>query len=321
MQNGNHPLVVEIKRGSHEDGPGIRSVVFFKGCPLRCVFCHSPETQDPKEEIIFSARECTNCGNCADSCPQGAIDLSRPERINRNKCIHCGQCVGVCPGDGLRLIGRYYSAEELVEILLRDLPFYRHSNGGVTLSGGECTLYPNYLESLLKSLKTREVHLVLETCGYFNFDVFEQKILPYIDMIYYDVKIADPETHRKYTGKTNQKILGNLRRLILEKPADVYPRIPLIPGITATRENLSAIVDLLCEAGAEDVSLLPYNPLGIEMDVRLGRPKAPLPEAFMTPDKEKEVFAMFQAILEERRDKVRSDGQGEGRKVHLLKKH
>lgn len=321
MQNGNHPLVVEIKRGSHEDGPGIRSVVFFKGCPLRCVFCHSPETQDPKEEIIFSARECTNCGDCADSCIQGAIDLSRPERINRGKCLRCGECAGVCPGDGLRLIGQYYPVEELMEILLRDLPFYRHSHGGVTLSGGECTMYPNYLESLLKSLKARQIHLVLETCGYFSYDVFRQKILPYIDLIYFDIKIADPDIHQKYTGKANRKIFYNLRRLLQEKPAVVYPRIPLIPGITATRENLSAIVELLCKAGAEYVSLLPYNPLGIEMAVRLGRTKASLPEAFMKPDKEKEVYTMFQTILEERREKVRTDVQGEGRKVRLLQKH
>ena len=308
MRKSNYPLIVEIKRGSHEDGPGIRSVVFFKGCPLRCVFCHSPETQDPKVEIIFSADRCTNCGECMNSCPQGAIDYSHPERIDRNKCTRCGQCVSVCPGKGLRLIGQYYSVEELIEILLRDLPFYRHSNGGVTLSGGECTLYPNYLESLLKSLKARQVHLVLETCGYFNFEVFKQKILPYIDLIYYDVKIADPGTHRKYTGKTNHKILSNLHRLLLEKPAAVHPRIPLIPGITATRKNLSAIVDLLGEAGAENVSLLPYNPMGIEMTVSLGRSKPPLPEAFMTPDEEKEICAMFQTILEEKREKVRSDG-------------
>jgi pyruvate formate lyase activating enzyme len=309
MQNGNHMLIVEIKRGSHEDGPGIRSVVFFKGCPLRCVFCHSPETQDPKVEIIFSIRECTNCGDCADSCPQGTINLSRPERINREKCIRCGQCAGVCPGDGLRLIGRYYPVEELVEILLRDLPFYRHSNGGITLSGGECTLYPNYLECLLKSLKSRQIHLALETSGYFNYDVFRQKILPYIDLVFFDIKIADPDSHQKYTGKSNRKIFDNLRRLLQEKPAVVHPRIPLIPGITSTRENLSAIVEFLCEAGARDVTLLPYNPLGIEMAVSLGRPKASLPEAFMTPDKEKEVFAMFQTILKKRRDKVRSDVQ------------
>jgi pyruvate formate lyase activating enzyme len=300
MQNGNHPLVVEIKRGSHDDGPGIRSVIFFKGCHLRCVFCHSPETQEPRAEIIFSAQKCTNCGNCADSCPQGAIDLSRPERVDRDKCILCGRCADVCPGDGLRLIGRYYPVEELVEIVLRDLPFYRHSNGGVTLSGGECTLYPNYLESLMKNLKARQIHIVLETCGYFSYEIFRRKILPYIDLVYFDVKIADPEIHEKHTGRKNRKILDNLYRLLNEKPAVVHPRIPLVPGITDTRENLSAIVDLLCEAGAKDVSLLPYNPLGIEMAVSLGKTRPTLPRKFMKPDEERRICSMFETIIEEK---------------------
>jgi pyruvate formate lyase activating enzyme len=321
MQKTNLPLIVDIKRHSLEDGPGIRSVVFFKGCSLRCIFCHNPETQDPQAEIAFSEQKCIGCGKCADSCPEGAINVSSQKRIDRDKCVRCGNCARVCPGNALRFVGCYYSVEALTEILLRDLSFYRHSNGGVTLSGGECTIYPDYLKSLLLRLKSNSLHVVLETSGYFAYDVFRQKVLPYIDLIYYDIKIADPEIHQKYTGKANQKIFDNLRRLLQEKPAAVHPRIPLIPGITATRENLSAIVELLCEAGAHDVTLLPYNPLGIEMAVRLGRTKASLPEAFMTPDKEKEVFAMFQAILEERRDKVRSDGQGEGRKVHLLKKY
>lgn len=300
MRNERYPLVVEIKRGSHEDGPGIRSVVFFKGCPLRCIFCHSPETQEPKAEIIFSARKCINCGNCADSCPQGAIDLSRPERIDRNKCVRCGRCAEVCPGCGLRLIGQYYPVEDLVEILLRDLPFYRHSNGGVTLSGGECTLYPNYLGSLLKSLKARQIHLVLETNGYFNFDVFSRKILPYVDLVYFDVKIADPETHQKHTGKGNHKIFDNLTRLLREKPAAVQPRIPLVPGITTSRENLSSIVGLLREAGAKNISLLPYNPLGIEMAVSLGRSRPILPERFMTPDEEMTIHNTFRNIIDKR---------------------
>ena len=297
MSDYSLPLVVDIKRDSLEDGPGIRTVVFFKGCPLRCTFCHSPETQDPKIEIAFSERKCLRCGRCADCCPQGAIDLSTTQRIDRTRCTRCGQCVGICPEKALRKIGQYYPVDSLVEILLRDLPFYRHSGGGVTLSGGECTLYPKYIESLLKNLKARQVHIVLETCGYFNFDVFSRRILPYIDLIYFDVKIADPGKHKKHTGKTNDKILDNLRRLLLEKRTVVHPRIPLIPDITATAENLTAIVGLLVEAGAEDVSLLPYNPMGIEMAKNLGRPRPHLPERFMSPDEEKEIHDMFQTAL------------------------
>ncbi len=297
MSESTFPLVVDIKRDSLEDGPGIRSVVFFKGCPLRCTFCHSPETQDPKIDIAFSERKCLRCGRCADICPQGAIDLSNVQRINRGRCTRCSQCVGSCPGKALRKIGQFYPVDSLVEILVRDLPFYRHSGGGVTLSGGECTLYPKYIESLLRSLKARQIHIVLETCGYFNFDSFSRRILPYIDLIYYDVKIADPGAHKRYTGKTNEKILDNLRRLLSERPTVVCPRIPLIPDITATADNLSAIVNLLVGAGAENVSLLPYNPMGIEMAVNLGRPRPHLLERFMSPDEEKEIHDTFQMAL------------------------
>lgn len=294
------PLIVDVKRHSLEDGPGIRSVVFFKGCPLRCIFCHNYEAQSPEAEIAFSAKDCIKCGRCKEVCPQGAIDLELPGRIYRERCIRCGKCASVCPGRGLRLIGSYYSAESLTEILLRDLPFYRHSGGGVTLSGGECTIYPDYLETLLKSLKASGIHVVLETSGYFDYDVFKQKILPYIDLIYYDIKIADMEAHRQYIGKSNQKILENFRRLLREKGIKVHPRTPLVPGITSTKENLSAIVDFLCDAGADNVSLLPYNPMGMEMAVNLGRPRPPLPMGFMKPDEEREVYAMFRTIIEER---------------------
>lgn len=301
-QTSNLPLVVDIKRHNLEDGPGIRSVVFFKGCPLRCVFCHSPETQVPEAEIAFSARECIQCGQCVEVCPERAIDLELPGRIHRDRCNRCGKCANACPGKGLRLIGSCYSIEELTQVLLRDLPFYRHSGGGVTISGGECTLYPDYLESLLKRLKTNGIHIALETSGYFDYRSFRTKILPYTDFIYYDIKIADPAVHRKYLGKTNWIIIENLYSLLTEQDVEVHPRIPLIPGITATRENLSAIVDLVCDAGAENVSLVPYNPMGFEMAEVLGRPKPHLPEGFMKPDEEKALLDMFKTILQKKRN-------------------
>lgn len=294
------PLIVDIKRDSREDGPGIRSVVFFKGCPLRCVFCQNPETQSSGVEIAFSSRECIRCGKCADACPQGAIDLQLAGRIHRDRCTLCGSCAEVCPGKGLRMIGAYYPPENLTEILLRDFTFYRHSGGGVTLSGGECTLYPDYLECLLQLLKANGVHITLETSGYFDFDSFERKILPYLDLVYFDMKFADPRLHTEHTGRSNHPILENFRRLLRTRKVETYPRIPMIPSVTATQENLSGIVDFLCHAGAKKVFLLPYNPLGMEMYLCLGRPKPPLPEKFMKPDDEREIYAFFESILREK---------------------
>ncbi|UCE19727.1 MAG: glycyl-radical enzyme activating protein [Gemmatimonadota bacterium] len=293
------PLIVDIKRHSLEDGPGIRSVVFFKGCPLRCVFCQNPETQDPRMEISFSVNACIRCEMCQRICPEGAIRFDLPGRIQRDRCLRCGACAAVCPGKGLRVVGSYFPVETLSEILLRDLPFYRHSGGGVTLAGGEPTLHLDYLEPLLQALKASEIHVVLETSGYFDYGSFRRRILPYIDIIYYDIKVADPQVHRKYTGKTNGRILGNVRRLLQERAAVVYPRIPLIPNITATRENLSAILHILCDAGAEHVSLLPYNPMGREAAAGLGNVTVPLPESFMRPDEEKAMCSMFAGLIQE----------------------
>jgi pyruvate formate lyase activating enzyme len=293
------PLIVAVKRHSLEDGPGIRSVAFFKGCLLRCIHCHNPECQDMEVEIAFSARECIGCGECVDACPENAIDLDRPGRIQREKCVRCGACAEVCPGRGLRSVGKHYPVDDLLPILLRDLAYYRHSGGGVTLSGGECTLYPRYLRSLLQGLKGKGVHVAIETSGYFDYQAFENNILPYVDLIYYDLKLADPEAHRKYTGKTNQRIIRNLKRLIRGQGVEIHPRIPLVPGVTATEENLKAILHILSEIGAEDVTLLPYNPMGMEMAEGLGRPKPLLPERFMRPAEEKKIYAVFQALVEE----------------------
>ncbi len=300
MQKTNLPLIVDIKRHSLKDGPGIRSVVFFKGCSLRCIFCHNPETQDIWAEIAFSERKCIGCGKCADSCPEAAISVLSQKRIDRNRCIRCGSCTLVCPGNALRLVGSYYSVEALMEILLRDLSFYRHSNGGVTLSGGECTIYPDYLNSLLRCLKSNGIHVVLETSGYFAYDVFREKILPYIDLIYYDIKISNPTAHVQHTGRANRRIFDNLRRLLREEKINVLPRIPLIPGVTSTRENLLAIVDFLCEAGACCVCLLPYNPLGIDKYLSLSRARPPLPQQFIDPDEEKNTYTILKTIIEEK---------------------
>lgn len=293
-------MVVDIKRHSLEDGPGIRSVVFFKGCPASCTFCQNPETQNPYAEIVFGVGKCIGCGQCAQACRTGAIDLDYAGRIHRDRCKRCGDCADACPSSALKVVGRAYSIEALTEILMRDYPYYRHSGGGVTLSGGECTMYPDYVGRLLRSLKQRSVHTALQTCGDFDYETFRKTILPYADTIYFDMKIADPEIHRKQTGRSNHRNFENLRRLVREPEVEVRPRIPLIPGVTDSKENLSAIVDLLAEAGAGDVALIPYNPMGFEMAAGLGRIVPSLPEAFMKPAEEAAIYETLRSLVEKR---------------------
>ena len=291
------PLIVEVKRGSLEDGPGIRSVVFFKGCPLRCVFCHNPEAQQPGPEIALVTQRCIRCGSCAERCPLSAIDLLSSSRIDRGQCDFCGQCAAECPSGALRLIGKYWSVEELAEWLLRDLPFYRESGGGVTLSGGECTLFPDYVHRLGASLRAEEVHIAIETCGFFDYGVFSEKILPHVDLVLFDLKLIDAQASLRYLGQPNERMLSNLKRLLTERGVRVLPRIPLIPGITDTRQNLAGIVDQLYEAGATEVALLAYNPLAAGMYEALGRAAPGTQPGFMKAERELEIVEMFRETI------------------------
>jgi pyruvate formate lyase activating enzyme len=260
---------VDIKRHSLEDGPGIRSVVFFKGCPLRCVFCQNPETQEFGPEIAFRSHLCIDCTSCMDSCPRG---LPRPRLVGSATCDACGACVYACPSGALALIGQRLSVDEIVDVVMRDEPYYRHSGGGVTLSGGECTAFPEFAGELLAGLVSRGISAAIETCGEFFYPQFAQWILPHVDPILFDVKLADDEAHVRFTGRSNQRIWANLARLLALVPERVQPRIPLIPGVTATRENLAAVAARLAELGARSLTLLPYNPLGVTMAESLGRP-------------------------------------------------
>lgn len=291
------PLIVDVKRHSLEDGPGIRSVVFFKGCPLACSFCHNPEAQDPLPEIAYYPEYCIDCGLCETVCENNAIRADHTERIDRKHCLRCGACAEICPSEALQVVGTPYAVDDLAALILRDRAFYRHSGGGVTLSGGECTLYPDYLEALLKALKSANIHVVIETCGHFSYETVHRRILPYVDLLYLDIKFANPRMHKRYTEKDNRLILNNTKRLLSNGKVPISIRIPLIPGVTATRRNLFDIADFLIRMNVRQAAVLPYNPLGQEKWKRIGKPKPDLPERLMSQDEIEELKRIFDSRL------------------------
>lgn len=271
--NPNTPLILDIKGNSLDDGPGIRSVVFFKGCPLSCVWCHNPESKKPGPEISFDKNECVDCGTCMDVCPENTLDRDNVFFIVREKCTLCGLCAENCPSGALSMVGRTMEIKEIVQTVAKDRPFFKNSGGGVTLSGGEPTLYMDFLSDLLKQLKADRIHTLLETCGLFECESFEKKVLPYIDTIYYDIKIIDPNTHRQFCGVKNDRILENfirLHRLCPDTGVELLARTPLIPDITATEKNLTAIADFLNDQGIAHARLLAYNPLWHEKNEKIG---------------------------------------------------
>ena len=263
------PLVFDIARGSFVDGPGIRTVVFLKGCPLRCLWCQNPESHRPEAEMLFYAERCIKCGNCETGCNSLARQTA----------------------------GQYYPPEKMARLILRDREFYRTSSGGVTFSGGEPLLYIDYIHEVSKILEQENIHIAVETCGYFDYRKFEKTLLPLIDLFLYDIKLTDPRKHKKYTGKSNEIILRNFKKL-REAGAEVIPRIPLIPGYTATEENLSQIAAFFAEQKVETYVFLPYNPSGIKKWERLGKkPPENLSPAPLTLEKEKEWIDYFKERL------------------------
>lgn len=288
-------LIFDIGRGSIDDGSGIRTVVFLKGCPLNCLWCHNPESIDCDAEMAFYPEQCMGCGACRAACPNGAIDFELPGRIERKLCIRCGQCADACPTLALRKIGRFYTVSELIEILKLDKPFYQASGGGVTFSGGEPLLYMNYVGKVMSELKREGIHIAVETCGFFDLALFKQKVLPYVDMIFYDIKFIDSHLHKKYTGRDNRIILNNFLYLVKEKSIQVIPRLPLVPEITTVPENLLAVADFIRESGCTDYSLLSYNTGGITKRSSIQKAiSADIPDYMVDQQEEKQWREMFE---------------------------
>ena len=266
-------LILEIKGNSLDDGPGIRTVVFFKGCPLNCVWCHNPESKKAVIELSWDKKECIACLSCAKVCPEHAIDLKYQNFVDRKKCTLCFKCVDVCPSGAMSTVGKPMTIDDIMQHVLKDKPFYDTSGGGVTLSGGEPLLNIPFVSELLKQCNNNAIHTLIETSGYFNWNEFESCIAPYCNTVYYDIKLIDEEKHKTYCGVSNTKILSNFKKLIQLSQSmgiQIVPRIPLVPGITATEQNLTGIAKFLHDCGVDNVELLWYNPLWPEKCMKIG---------------------------------------------------
>jgi pyruvate formate lyase activating enzyme len=277
---GTTGIVFDIKKFSIHDGPGIRTTVFLKGCPLACWWCHNPESQSIGVEIMLQERRCIRCGACVGECPNGAImETEAGVQTDLAVCTSCGECVSSCQAEARQLVGREMTVREVLADIRQDTLFYDQSGGGVTFSGGEPLSQHRFLTALLKSCREEELHTILDTCGFASWEIFDA-IRPYVDVFLYDLKLIDDEQHKQYTGVSNQLILSNLKALVMHDQQMIV-RIPLIPGITDTEHNLRAIAEYLATMpNVIEVNLLPYHDSARGKYARLGQLyKLPEPSA------------------------------------------
>ena len=266
----NKGMVFDIKRFAVHDGPGIRSTVFLKGCPLSCVWCQNPEGMRREADIAFFRSRCIACGICGEVCPEGAQQSSAETKIDRARCVVCGRCAEACPAGALVKIGEEMTVDEILDEVLRDRHFYEGSGGGVTISGGEPLHQPQFASALLKALKESGIHTALDTCGYAEWKVLDG-LLPHCDLVLYDLKMMDRHSHLKYTAVDNTFVLNNLS-ILAGRSVPLIVRIPIIPGFNDTEEEIRSIADVLSSLGIENVELLPFNTLAASKYAQLGRP-------------------------------------------------
>ena len=278
--NKNKGLIYNIQRFSIYDGPGARTVVFFKGCNLHCWWCHNPESISGKRQLLLYPEKCIGCGECFHRCPQGAhgIDAKGLHRIDRDLCAACFDCVDHCYAEALVSVGQEVDIAYLKKAIMTDLPYYRRSGGGVTFSGGECMLQIGFLREMLTVCREASIHTAVDTAGHVDWSYFE-RILDVTDLFLYDLKAADSEVHKDLTGVSNERIIANLKKLS-DLHRCIHVRIPLIPG--ANDGEIEGIAKLLTGLRVEQVTILPYHTLGVSKNESLGN----TPHAFTVPAQE-----------------------------------
>lgn len=262
--------VFNIQKMSIHDGPGIRTTVFLKGCPLNCLWCANPESQNPEKEVACFPMRCVSCGYCAEVCPKGLIERRPPfEIVSRDECDLCGICVKECCTNAKKVVGEDYTAEELLKEILKDKSFYDSSGGGVTFSGGEPLMQAEFLQEMLKACRENGVHTAIETTGMSDADTL-LKTVSLLDLVFYDLKQMDSGIHEEITGVPNEAILENLAA-ISKVHGNIVVRIPVIPGINDSLENLRKTADYAAELSIPRIELLPYHNLGEVKYGQLGR--------------------------------------------------
>jgi pyruvate formate lyase activating enzyme len=270
--------VLEIQRMSTEDGPGIRTTVFMKGCPMHCLWCHNPESISGKPQIQWVGIRCIGCRSCISVCPNGGLHLSESGMaIDRDRCEGCGTCAEECPSTALELLGKDWSVSALSDELLKDSAFFAQSDGGITISGGEATLQWRFVSDLLQEVKSRGYHTAIDTCGIIKPESLDA-ILPFTELVLFDLKEMDPEKHLEYTGAPLDIVLDTFREVVLRKEQqqsgfELWVRTPLIPGKTARIDNITAIGQFISRVAGDSVNrwdLLAFNNLCKDKYTRLG---------------------------------------------------
>lgn len=262
--------IFNVQKYSIHDGPGIRTTIFFKGCPLGCWWCHNPESLESKTEIIFLLNKCIGCQDCMKSCPNGAITFSdQGLKRDNTKCSLCLECVNICPTGATEQAGKKMTVEDVIKEIEKDRVFYEESGGGATFSGGESLLQIEFLDSILTACKSKGIHTALDTSGYAPWEAIV-RIVDKVDLFLYDIKLMDEEKHKKYTGVSNKPILQNLKKLAAGN-SNVWIRLPIIPGVNDDEENIEKTGAFISSLNLRDVFLLPYHTIAMDKYTRLGK--------------------------------------------------
>lgn len=261
--------IFDIQRFSIHDGPGIRTIVFLKGCPLSCLWCSNPESQKLKPALMYQSMNCIHCGKCISACKINAINPSNKGFIDRDICTSCGECVNVCPTGALTMKGKKMTVEQVIKELKKDAIIYRRSGGGITLSGGEPLVQSEFVKELLKACKAQGWHTAIETTAYSNKEVIES-VFPYIDLTLMDIKGTNSELHKKFTGVSNEIIIENAK--LVSKLSKMVVRVPLIPEFNSSKEDILELCSVVKTLNnVNTIHLLPYHTYGENKYNLLGR--------------------------------------------------